>query len=119
MVRLAVSKKVEELIQKMHPDLKKSIRASLGVILAEPDSGKPLVEELSGLRSFRVKTFRIIYRIKKPETIEIVAIGPRERIYEETFRLIRKEKAERLKNSAPSRGSDEAGNGENPPARPF
>ena len=94
MVKLAVSKKVEELIRKMHPDLKKRIRASLGVILAEPESGKPLVEELSGLRSFRVKTFRIIYRIKEPETIEIVAIGPRDRIYEETFRLIRKERGE-------------------------
>ena len=92
MVRLAVSKKIEELIRKMHPDLKKRIRASLKIILSDPDSGKPLVEELSGLRSFRVKTLRIIYRIKEPETIEIVAIGPRDRIYEETFRLIRKGK---------------------------
>ena len=92
MVRLAVSKKIEELIRKMHPDLKKRIRASLKIILSDPDSGKPLVEELSGLRSFRVKTLRIIYRIKEPETIEIVAIGPRDRIYEETFRLIRKDK---------------------------
>jgi mRNA interferase RelE/StbE len=94
MVRLAVSKKVDGLIRKMHPDLKKSVRASLGIILAEPESGKLLVEELAGLRSFRVKTFRIIYRIKEPETIEIVAIGPRDRIYEETFRLIRKERGE-------------------------
>jgi mRNA interferase RelE/StbE len=92
MVRLAVSKKIEELIRKMHPDLKKRISASLKIILSDPDSGKPLVEELSGLRSFRVKTLRIIYRIKEPETIEIVAIGPRDRIYEETFRLIRKGK---------------------------
>jgi mRNA interferase RelE/StbE len=92
MAGLAVPKRVKELIRKMHPDLKKRIRASLGVILAEPDSGKPLVEELSGLRSFRVKTFRIIYRIQEPEIIEIVAIGPRERIYEETFRLIRKDR---------------------------
>ena len=92
MVRLAVSKKVKELIREMHPDLKKRVKASLEVILSEPNSGKPLVEELSGLRSFRVKSFRIIYRIKEPETIEIVAIGPRERIYEETYRLIRKER---------------------------
>ena len=92
MIRLAVPKRVKELIRKMHPDLKKRIRASLKIILSDPDSGKPLVEELSGLRSFRVKTLRIIYRIKEPETIEIVAIGPRDRIYEETFRLIRKDK---------------------------
>jgi mRNA interferase RelE/StbE len=92
MIRLTVPRRVKELIRKMHPDLKKRIRASLEVILSEPDSGKLLVEELSGLRSFRVKSFRIIYRIKEPETIEIVAIGPRERIYEETFRLIRRDK---------------------------
>jgi mRNA interferase RelE/StbE len=48
------------------------------------------MDELSGLRSLRVSSFRIIYRIKDPDRIELVAIGPRERIYEETFRLIRK-----------------------------
>ena len=92
MIRLAVPKRVKELIRKMHPDLKKRVRASLEIILSEPNSGKLLVEELSRLRSFRVKSFRVIYRIKEPETIEIVAVGPRERIYEETFGLIRKER---------------------------
>ena len=48
------------------------------------------MDELSGLRSFRVSSFRIIYRMKEAEQIELVAIGPRERIYEETFRMIRK-----------------------------
>jgi mRNA interferase RelE/StbE len=53
--------------------------------------GKALINELAGLRSFRVSSFRIIYRIKNPEQIELVAIGPRQRIYEETFRIIQKE----------------------------
>ena len=53
------------------------------------------MDELSGLRSMRVSSFRIIYRIKKVEGIELVAIGPRERIYEETFRLIQKSGEER------------------------
>jgi mRNA interferase RelE/StbE len=48
------------------------------------------MDELSGLRSFRVSSFRIIYRIKEPRRIELVAAGPRERIYEETFRVIQK-----------------------------
>lgn len=48
------------------------------------------MDELSGLRSFRVSSFRIIYRIKGPALIELVAIDPRERIDEETFRLIQK-----------------------------
>jgi mRNA interferase RelE/StbE len=90
MYKLVVPKDVRELIRTMHPFLKKKVKASLKIILSEPYSGKKLMDELSGLRSFRISSFRIIYRIKEPERIELVAIGPRERIYEETFRIIQK-----------------------------
>lgn len=59
-------------------------------ILADPSSGKALKDELAGLRSFRVGTFRVIYRVMR-NVVEIVAIGPRERIYEETYRLLKRE----------------------------
>jgi mRNA interferase RelE/StbE len=87
----------QELIRKRHSDLKKKIRASVRVVLSEPNSGKGLMEELSGLRSLRVSSFRIIYRIKKAGQIDLVTIGPRERIYEETFRLIQKSAGEKEK----------------------
>ena len=90
MYKLVVPKDVRELIRTMHPSLKKKVKASLKIILSEPYLGKTLMDELSGLRSFRISSFRIIYRIKEPEQIELVAIGPRERIYEETFRIIQK-----------------------------
>ena len=90
MYRLVVPRDIQGLIRKMHPDLKKKIRASLKIILSDPSSGKSLIDELSGLRSFRVSSFRIIYRVRDPEWIDLVAIGPRERIYEETFRLLQK-----------------------------
>ena len=90
MYRIVVPKEIRELIRKMHPDLKKKIRASLGIIMAEPGSGKALMDELSGLRSFRVSSFRIIYRIAGAERIELVAIGPLKRIYEETRRILRR-----------------------------
>ncbi len=91
MYKLVVPKDVRDLIRTMHPSLKRKVKASLKIILSEPYSGKALMEdELSGLRSFRIRSFRIIYRIKEPEQIELVAIGPRERIYEETFRFIQK-----------------------------
>jgi mRNA interferase RelE/StbE len=90
MYQLVVPKDVKELIRTMHPSLKKKVKASLNIILSEPDSGKGLKDELLGLRSFRISSFRIIYRIKEPEETELVAIGPRERIYEETFRMIQK-----------------------------
>ncbi len=90
MYKLIVPKDIRELIKKMHPSLERKIKASLKMILSEPHLGKALMDELSGLRSFRVSSFRIIYRIKEPEQIELIAIGPRERIYEETFRIIQK-----------------------------
>lgn len=90
MYKLIVPKNIQVLIRKMHSYLKEKIRASLEIILSEPRSGKALIDELSGLRSLRLSSFRIIYRIKEPEQIELVAIGPRERIYEETFRIIQK-----------------------------
>jgi len=90
MYKLVVPDDIRDLIRTMHPFLKKKVKASLKIILSEPHSGKALMEELSGLRSFRISSFRIIYRIKKPERIELVAIGPRERIYQETFRIIQK-----------------------------
>jgi len=90
MHKLVVPKDVQELIRTMHPSLKKKVKASLKIILSEPYSGKALMDEFSGLRSFRVSSFRIIYRIKETEQIELVALGPRERIYEETFRIIEK-----------------------------
>lgn len=60
-------------------------------ILADPFTGKALKNELDGLRSFRISTFRIIYRIAPTHIIEIVAIGPRKYIYKETFRLLNRQ----------------------------
>jgi mRNA interferase RelE/StbE len=74
----------------MHPDLKRKTRASLKTILADPSSGKALKDELAGLRSFGAGTFRAIYRVAR-NVVEIVAIGPRERIYEETYRRLKRE----------------------------
>lgn len=41
-----------------------------------------------GLRSFRLGKIRIVYAINEGGGIDVVAIGPRKRIYEETYRLI-------------------------------
>jgi mRNA interferase RelE/StbE len=89
--RLRVPGDIAGLIRSMHPFLKRKVKASLKLILADPDEGKELKDELTGMRSFRVGKFRIIYRMKK-NIIEIVAIGPRERIYEETYLILKREK---------------------------
>ena len=52
-----------------------------------PDQNRPLhpvQAELSGLRSYRIGRYRVIYRISDAERpIEILLVGPRRDIYEE------------------------------------
>lgn len=92
--KLDVPYETAELVRGLHPHLKKKIKLSLRQILTEPSSGKELKDELRGLRSFRVGRLRIIYRLAQNRQIEIVAIGPRKTIYEETFILLRRVKKE-------------------------
>ena len=89
--KLRVPDGVVALIRGCHPQLKRKIRAGLRHILTEPDSGKSLKEALEGLKSYRISRFRIIYRISSKQIIDIVAIGPRKNIYEETYKIIKKE----------------------------
>jgi mRNA interferase RelE/StbE len=90
--RLRVPHDVADLVRGLHPQLKKKIRAGLRLIVEEPEAGKPLRAELAVLRSLRVGRFRIVYRTtSRSRNIDILAIGPRQRIYEETFRLIQRE----------------------------
>lgn len=91
--QLKMSDEVRDLLRHLHPDIKQKVRAALTEILAHPDCGKALRGELQGLRSFRVSKFRIIYR-PVAQAIEIITLGPRRYIYEETLRLLQAEESE-------------------------
>ncbi|MCP4667784.1 MAG: type II toxin-antitoxin system RelE/ParE family toxin [Deltaproteobacteria bacterium] len=91
MYRLRIPDYLVEFIRSLHPGLKRKVKGACKRITAEPYSGKPLKDELEGLRSLRVGRFRIIYQVSDPQEIQVVAIGPRTGIYEETYLLIRKE----------------------------
>ncbi len=88
---LRVPDEIVALIRGCHPKLNRKIRAGLQRILAEPEAGKSLKDELEGLKSCQISRFRIIYRISSKQIIDIVAVGPRITIYEETYRIIKKE----------------------------
>jgi mRNA interferase RelE/StbE len=90
MRRLRVPGDVASLIRGLHPELKRRVRSALDAVVADPSIGKALRDELSGLRSCRVGRFRIIYRVAGA-VIEIVAVGPRTTIYEETWRRVRRD----------------------------
>lgn len=84
---LKVPHEVRDLIRQLHPELKRKIRAALAEILDNPACGKPLGRELEKYWSLRVGRHRIIYR-PDGKGVEIVAVGPRKTICEETVRQI-------------------------------
>jgi len=97
--RLKVPDDLAALVRKLHPEIKSRIRDALQAILDDPNIGKTLKDELHGLRSFRVKRYRIIYRIVPDKKyLEIIAIGPRRHIYEETFKLITREEKKKFES---------------------
>lgn len=76
----------------MHPEIKRKIRAALRSILDDPNVGKPLRGELAGLRTFRVGRLRIVFRHQAGGVIEVVAVGPRREIYDDTYRRVLRER---------------------------
>ena len=88
--RLSVPEEIVDFLRSLHPEIKRKIKAALELIASDPGVGKSLRDELRGLKSFQVGRLRIIYRVTSKRIIEVVAIGPRKIIYEETYRLLKK-----------------------------
>ena len=84
---LKVPSEIRNLIRRLHPQLKRKVRAALTDILEDPGCGKALKDELEGYWSLPIGRTRIIYRPVEG-SVEIVAIGPRQTIYEDAFRQI-------------------------------
>lgn len=71
-------------IRKLHPQIKKEVREGLRRLLGEPFLGHPLHDELSGYRSLRVRTHRVIYAVNDDDgTLDVVFVGRRRNVYEE------------------------------------
>ena len=90
--KLKIPNDTVSLIRGLHPRLKKKIRTALREITDDPNTGRALKDELNGLWSYRIKKIRIIYRFTGKKHIDIIAIGPRKNIYEETYKLLKKKK---------------------------
>ena len=88
--RFRVPDEVARLVRGLHPDIKRKVRAALDRLAQDIEAGKALQGDLRGLRSLKVARFRVIYRASTRRVIEIVTIGPRDRVYEETLRLVKR-----------------------------
>ena len=77
------------LFSKLHPENKKLIKFALNELRQSPHLGHDLQEELSGFKSYRMKRYRILYKLNDEEdVIEVYYIGHRKDIYEEFRRLL-------------------------------
>ena len=77
------------LLSKLHPENKKLIKQALIELRQNPYMGKDLQEELSGLKSLRLKQYRIIYDINEEKNfIQIYHIGQKRDVYEQLRRLL-------------------------------
>lgn len=82
--RLDIPPHVAKVIRSLHPELKQSVKAALRAIVADPEREDSLQRELHELRKFRVRRFRIVYRIeRKARLIRLMAVGHRRGVYEE------------------------------------
>ncbi|MGH8570163.1 MAG: hypothetical protein ACREXU_19700, partial [Gammaproteobacteria bacterium] len=88
--RLRAPRHIIAFIGGLHPRLKKGPRRGRSDP-CQSYAGKALKDQLAGLRSFLIWHVRIVHRIAPSRAIDLVAIGPRERIYEATYRLIAKQ----------------------------
>ena len=78
-------------IRKLHPEVKQEIWEAIRFLLDSPLSGHTLQQELLGYRSFRVRTYRIIYGLNDEErTIDVVFVVARRNVYEELLSLVRR-----------------------------
>jgi mRNA-degrading endonuclease RelE of RelBE toxin-antitoxin system len=68
-------------MRSLPPATKKKIHQALDAIADRPFCGKALQEELTGLRSYKMDTTRIVYKFEN-KAITLIAIGPRKTIYQ-------------------------------------
>ncbi len=75
-------KKAKKFIDKQDKKTQKILQKKINSLKENPFAGKPLVGNLTGLRSLRVEKYRIIYqKIEKKLLVLVLEIGHRKNIY--------------------------------------
>ncbi len=87
--RISIPPSVADTITHLPPAVKRDAKQALRILTHDPHAGEPLEKELRGLWKFRIRSFRVVYRIVAAERlIQVMAVEPRETIYETVRRLL-------------------------------
>ncbi len=87
MYKILYAPEAKKTIDKLSLKKKRQIKEAIERIAQNPEIGKHLTHELTGLLSYRSGIYRIIYRIHHKEvTVIILTIGHRKDIYKHATR---------------------------------
>ena len=87
--RISIPPRVADAISHFPPAIKRDAKQALRILSRDPHAGEPLEKELRGLWKFRIRSFRVVYRIVAEERlIQVMAVESRETVYETVRRLI-------------------------------
>lgn len=81
MARVYLARSARAALASLHFLLADAILDALGELERDPELGHALRGRLTGLRSYRVGVYRIIYELRDPETVRVVAIRHRGQAY--------------------------------------
>jgi mRNA interferase RelE/StbE len=83
-LRLKFTPEAARLIAKLHPEGKKLIKSGLDELRQNPFLGDDLQQELSGLKSLKIKRYRVLYAIdEEGKVIQVYYVGHRRDVYEQ------------------------------------
>jgi mRNA-degrading endonuclease RelE of RelBE toxin-antitoxin system len=94
MVRYHVSipPHVADVLRCLPPAIERDAKQALRILSTDPHAGERLEEELAGLWKYRIRSFRIVYRIIADQRlIQVMGIGPRGTIYDMIRAIVRQQ----------------------------
>ncbi len=82
MARVFLARSARDAFARLDYLLADAVLDALGVLEQDPEAGYPLRGRLAGLWSYRVGVYRVIYEIRDPKTVRVVAIRHRGQAYD-------------------------------------
>ena len=90
--RVTIPPHVADVLTHLPPAIKRDAKQALRILSGDPHAGDPLEKELSGLRKYRIRSFRIVYRlVAEQRTIQVMGVAARGTIYDMIHAIIRQQ----------------------------
>ncbi len=81
--RISIPPHVADALTHFPPAIKRDAKQALRILAKDPHAGDPLERELKGLWKYRIRSFRVVYRIvSEDRRLEIIAVDHRGTVYE-------------------------------------